>query len=331
MEILFNVCDVGLGNNGGSLTLIKSANQLIDLGVNVKVIDSGRNQHTWAKLLADHIIVKSPSEFPSADVIVATGMKSISSTLASRIPLKLHWIRGWETWVYPERKLVKIFRKSSTVKIVNSICLEDRLKSYKMKSYIIRPGYDFEDYYPTNLRSDTKIILGGIYNEGAKRKTKRVDWIFRCFSSLKNKYKNIELWMYGTENAPCNGLVSFYKKDPSEAEKNFIYNNVSVWLSSSCLEGLHMPPAEAGLTQCCIVGTEAEMSGTQDYLTHNVTGLVSKDDLNSFTRMVEYSISNKNMRDELGKRLRTKIISLEDRKNNMNKLIELIKKLKGEE
>jgi len=329
MKVLFNLFNTGLGNNGGSLTLIRSANTLLDFGVDVKIVDSGRNQHSWSVLFADHIIVKDPSEFPYADVVVATGMKSIESTLDCSSPVKMHWIRGLETWVYPEDKLIKVLKESQTIKIVNSICLEKKLRSYKIGSYLIRPGYDFEDYYPTNSRSSNKIILGGIYNEGTKRRTKRVDWIFKCFSALKDRYENIELWMYGSENQPSNNLISYYKKDANEAEKNYIYNNVSIWLCSSCLEGLHIPPAEAGLAEVCVVATEAEMSGTQDYLTHNVTGLVSKDDLTSFIQMVEHAIVDRKLRDKLGKNLRMKLLQLGDRRDNMYKLLELMKALRS--
>ena len=325
MKVLFNVYNTGLGNNGGSLTLVRSANTLLEYGIDVKVVDSGVNQYTWDTLYAEHIIVKDVEKFPYADIVIATGMKSVQSTLDCSSPIKMHWIRGYETWVYPEHKLIQILKESPTIKIVNSLCLEKKLKDNKIGSFIIRPGYDIEDYYPTNVRTD-KIILGGIYNEGSKRKTKRVDWIFKCFSALKSKYKDIELWMYGAENIP--GLVTYYKKDANRDEKNYIYNNVSIWLSPSELEGLHMPPAEAGLTECCVVGSEAEMSGTQDYLTHNVTGLVSKDDFDSFIKMVIYALENKEVRQTLGKNLRTKIISLGSRKDNMYKLLELMKALR---
>lgn len=328
MKILFNVYNVGLGNNGGSSTLIKSANELIQLGTEVKIVSSCSNQHTWSTLLADHVIVKNVSEFPVADAVIATGMKSVESTLRCSSPIKIHWIRGFETWVYPEVKLIKLLKGSDTVKIVNSMCLEKKLREYGIGSFIIRPGYDFEDYYPKNLRGD-KIILGGVYNEGDKRKTKRVDWIFQCLYSLIKKYKHIGLWMYGSEGNPRGSLISFYKKDASQEDKNYIYNNVSVWLSPSCLEGLHMPPAEAGLTECCVVGTDAEMNGTKDYLTHNMTGFISKNNLSSFIEAVDYCITNKEVRNRLGKELRTKIVSLGDRKNNMNKLLELLKTLGG--
>ena len=38
-------------------------------------------------------------------------------------------------------------------------------------------------------------------------------------------------------------------------------------------EGLHLPPAEAMMTECAVVGTEAELSGIQDYIIPDETGL----------------------------------------------------------
>ena len=58
MKILFNLFGVGCGNNGGTLTLFKSANTLSKLGHDVKIIDSGKNQNTWFKLNVPHIIIK---------------------------------------------------------------------------------------------------------------------------------------------------------------------------------------------------------------------------------------------------------------------------------
>jgi glycosyltransferase involved in cell wall biosynthesis len=66
-----------------------------------------------------------------------------------------------------------------------------------------------------------------------------------------------------------------------------LFNHVDIWLATSMLEGLHMPPAEAMITGCPVVGTDAEMSGTEDYLVHNKTGIVTNNDVISFIKGVE--------------------------------------------
>ena len=82
MKIIFDLRAVGLGNNGGSSTLVKSGNTLVDLGHEVTFVDHMRNMHTWTPLEAKHKIVKRDlSRLPSADIIIATGYKSVAHTI----------------------------------------------------------------------------------------------------------------------------------------------------------------------------------------------------------------------------------------------------------
>ena len=63
---------MGLGNQGGSSTLIKSGNALVDMGHEIFFVDSMRNQHTWTPLKAKHIIVNpnDTKRLPDADFIM---------------------------------------------------------------------------------------------------------------------------------------------------------------------------------------------------------------------------------------------------------------------
>ena len=169
MRIIFDLRNVGLGNNGGSSTIVNSANTLHRLGQQVYIIDSFPNKHTWTKLEANHILAKqNVDQIPDADFIIATGYKSVSPTIKapSRCGIKMHWIRGWETWQMPEDEIVKRVLQAKTIKLVNGIGLQNKLKQYKCKSYIVRPGYDIENYKPLGYRENRdEVILGGLYNE----------------------------------------------------------------------------------------------------------------------------------------------------------------------
>jgi len=331
MQILFNLLYTGLGDNGGSLSIIKSANTLSELGHDVKIVSSGSNYNTWEKLKVPHVIpTSSGGPFPSADVVIATGIKSVASTNMFDAKLKLHWIRGWEIWNRPEKKIVKILKESPTIKIVNSICLQNKLKQFGIDPYVIRPGYDFDDYFPINIRIPKQVVLGGLYNEGGKRKTKRTQWIFECYKRLKDKFgQKLSLVMYGNEGFPSIQEFVFYS-NPTIPQKNYVYNTTDIWLVPSELEGLHIPPAEAMLTGAVPVTTSAEMSGTQDYITHNETGIVSENNLESFIMEVEKLVKDPEKRKRLGEKGRERILSLGDRTTNMKRLIELLETLKGE-
>jgi hypothetical protein len=219
MRIIFDLRKVGLGNNGGSFTLIKSGNTLVEMGHDVTFVDSGKNQHTWVPLKAKHKIVRQQSQLPRADFIVATGYKSVTETLTAPYTagVKCHWIRGWETWQMPEEKIVEKILKNATLKIVNGICLQKKLKSFGIDSYLVRPGYDFDKLKPMNIKKDPNtVIIGGLNKQGRHANSKRTAWIFETVKVLKRKYgKKIKLWMFGMDGLPATTVVDKYIKNPT--------------------------------------------------------------------------------------------------------------------
>jgi glycosyltransferase involved in cell wall biosynthesis len=327
MKIIFDLRNVGLGNNGGSSTLIKSGNALVDLGHEVTFIDSGKNQHTWTPLKADHIKPKNNTSIPSADFIIATGYKSVASTIRApgRLGHKVHWIRGWETWQMPEKRIVDNILKAPTIKLVNSICLKKKLKSYKVESKIIRPGYDLQELFvidPTAARRN--FTLGGLYPHKKHWEIKRIKWIFETYKYLEYKYGNIDLWMFGNDVISGRRVDKYFHR-PDLKQKNYFYNNIDIWLSPAMQEGLHIPPAEAMMTECPVVGTKAFMSGTEDYLFNGRTGLIADDNYDSFEKTVDRLYNSPDLRKKMGKNARKMIEKLGDRKSNMRKLIKYFK------
>jgi len=324
MKIIFDLRNTGLGNQGGSSTLVNCANTLFELGHKVYVVDSMKNQHTWTPLLAKHIIINKHNKIPDADVIIATGYKSVKATVKApvRCGVKFHYLRAWETWQMPEQVIIKNILQQPTIKIVNGIGLQKKLKSYNIDSKIIRPGYDFEYYNPELKKNKHPIILGGVYRAGKFANIKRTDWIFRVASEIKKKIKNVELWMFGTESKPNSLVVDKYFRNPSKEDKQYFYNMIDIFLAPTKQEGLHIPPAEAMLTETAVVGTNTELSGMQDYLIHEKTGLVSENNIQSFSTNVERLVINENFRKRLGVNGRMKIIEIGDRKSNMKKMVE---------
>lgn len=342
MKIAFNLISCGLGNNGGSLTIIKSANALVDLGHEVYIVDSMSNQCTWEKLKAEYINVNTDitAIHSQVDVVVCTGFKTLKAIRSFWPKMSgnrvFHWIRGWETWNYPEEELISMLSDDyiyPTIKMVNGAQLQRKLYSLGIESHIIRPGYDFDELFPDNILSPVQTIsktigyvfLGGIYNRGDKRKAKRTEWIFKTKTELEKRGQKIMLQMFGTgELSPeAKIYMNSYTKNPQRLTKNIFFNGVDIWLAPTELEGLHMPPAEAMLTECPVIGTNAELSGMEDYLINQETGFVADNTLESFIACTEALVKNKRLRQQLGKAARQKILSLGDRKQNMQKMVEL--------
>jgi hypothetical protein len=110
-------------------------------------------------------------------------------------------------------------------------------------------------------------------------------------------------------------------------EKNKLYNEIDIWLAPTELEGLHIPPQEIMLTEGCVLGTNAGMSGTQDYLENNKTGSVSNNTFTNFLEKTHELIKNKELRIKLGIEGRKKIIELGNREDNMKKMLELFNEI----
>lgn len=332
MRIIFDLRGVGLGNNGGSSTLIKSGNTLSELGTDVIFLDSGSNRHTWNKLECEHKIVKEGMPLPPADFIIASGYKSVAYTLTSpkSCGIKCHWIRGWEIWQMPEEEIVKRILHTPIIKFVNSICLQNKLKQYAVESTIVRPGYDTTELYPfeKSVRGEyDEFILGGIFAEKKHEERKRTKWIFETSKYMKSKYPNIKLWMFGTRENPKSS--DWYYIKPNKIQKNYFYNKVNIWLAPTMLEGLHMPPAEAMLTECPVVGTNAEMSGMQDYLIHEKSGLVSENNLNDFIKQVDRLYNDEPLRKYLGQEARLTILDkIGDRRSAMENFLNVLGSMK---
>jgi len=332
MKIIFNLMNCGLGNNGGSSTIIKSANMLQQLGHEVTIIDTAKNQHTWTPLKVPHIVTKSFNNVPDADVVIATGYGTVRSTvrLPRRCGAKVHYIRGWETWNMKEIDIVNQILKAPTHKIVNGVGLQTRLKSRGFDSEVLYPGYDLDDFTQIKIRNKIGdlIILGGLYNQGTKRRDKRTKWIFDAVEILRNKYR-IQLWMFGTDPMPKNQpLIDKYFQKPDIQTKNTFYNHINLWLAPTNNEGLHMPPAEAMLTGCPVVCTKAPLCGMQDYVIDKGTGLVSDNRFESFLEKIEILIKDKDRLFQYGSDCRASIFRIGSRHNNMVKFAKYLETIK---
>jgi len=325
MRIVFNLIGCGLGNNGGSLTIVRSANVLSDLGHEVFIVDSIKNQHSWTKLKVPHIILRRNGITPKCDVVIATGYETVDSTLLYPGELRVHWIRGWETWKMNEKKIFRKVLDAPTIKIVNSTGLQNKLKQFNVQSHIIRPGNDLKECFPMNIRKSSEIVIGGLYHR--RHETKRDFWVVETVKSLKKKRKDVKLYMIGIYKNPHYLEIDRYFQEPEDSKKNIFYNKVSIWLSPSMNEGLHIVPQEAMLTECPVVTTNAELAGTEDYIEHMKTGLVAENNLQSFIEQTSRLIEDHVLRRELGKSGRNKIIELESREDNMKKMVKLFEEL----
>lgn len=296
MLIVFNTLNVGLGNNGGSKTLIRCAETLQELGHEV-YLAAGGNNYTWNKIKVP--IIKS---VPKANIVVATGFGSVRSTLKTKADKKFYYIRGLETWRASESNLLASFKALRC--IVNSEWLVQYFKKKKLHCDLIYPGLDF-DLYPCNVSMvDREDVIGGLFHR--KHRTKRHGDVLHIANRL------------GVKCVMLNRDI----RNPKPEELAKFYNSIKVWVSPSELEGLHNCPMEASLCGGGLVVTDHARGGTIDYAHHEQTCLRYKArNLDMATLYVDQLLRNSDKREKLQLNMRTMLYEkIGSRRYNMTKM-----------
>lgn len=335
MVITFNAQNVGYGNNGGTATLFHSANVLHQLGHRVNVISDSENQFSWFKLNGPKFIKAYGTDYPDADIHVATGAGSVKHVFKAPVSkgVKFWWIRGHESWIAKDDSLFSMYRNPEIRNMVNSECLRKFIeKKTGMASTVVRPGLDFDVFRSTRKRNwrKRKFTIGALYTE---RASKRFKWLPYICDSLKNKGVACRLRLFGSWEDPIALDYHEYLREPSPARLNEFYNDVDFWIAPTKTEGLHIPPQEAMLCGCVVIGAAGELNGMNDYLKDGVTGyLVNHPDqaVELLVRFIsdKWFVRNVEFVSRAGAQ---KIRSLGDRRHNMGLMAEHFRKaIKGE-
>ena len=334
MKITFDLRSTGLGNNGGSHTIVQSCNTLSELGHDVIIIDSSRNQYTWDKLECDHLIVRNESLIPLSDVVIATGLRSIlqMSNLPKKCGRKFVWLRGWETWVtHNEQRICNILRNSKAKILVNSKGLLSQVKKKcGIDASLVYSGFDDKIYQTKERRIESEITVGGLIN--FQHLSKRTNWIEQTAHYLMTQQsllkRKVKFSFLSSQQLPSNILqyVNSYCISPSMDEKRNFYNNIDIWLAPTCNEGLHLPPAEAAATGCCSVITNNIRNGMiTDYLDQS-SSFISDDNLQSFmTTTCKVVNMASSLLLNVGKHAKKNVEKIGNRKDNMIKFVEVLK------
>ena len=304
MRIVFNVKHVGLGNNGGSRTLIKSAEILQGLK-NKVIIVTDTNHYNWHKIqvpVKNYVGQGWRKLVRKCDIMVATGYASVRTTRQVQKNKAFYYIRGFERWCASKKDLIKSYKSLNC--IVNSEQLKKYLKKKGIQSELIYPGLYFDDFYSTG--NDRGNIIWGIYSK--RHKTKRHKDVIEIGKQLGYK---VLLLNRDIVNAHSDQLREFY-------------NKIKVWVSSSELEGLHNCPHEAALCGCSLVVTDHKWGGVQDYATEETALIYPAGDLDRAAQQVKRAMNDADLRNRLNSKmqdlLKNKVGSRED---NMKKMMQI--------
>ncbi len=293
-NILFNASQCGLGNNGGTKTIIRCAETLQEMGHTV-IVWADTNNYTWHK-----------PKCAIKDAYSLIGLEGYSHVLVSVWELAgmgdppnynniIWYMRAWNTWLHGEQWLtdqIKRFTDAGGRIIVNATHLQERLKGIGVESVVCFSGLDeWENHFDWNETSPKHVIGGLIYK---RHETKNSD--------IVRKY--------------CNNTINIDGNSDNDT-LNCVYGDCHIWLATSTNEGFHNVPAEAAMSGCYVIGVDHPHSGTGDYLTDK-TGALYKTEAE-----LMYAIENPDFSkvEKMHKVLREKIGS---REKNMRKFAEIL-------
>jgi hypothetical protein len=250
VKILFNASGCGLANNGGSKTIIKSAETLKVMGHNV-AIWAPTNHYTWHKPDVEiGLLVKYNRKYICYyETIINVSVWDVDSTLKMPIDNKVWWLRGYEKWVRGEDWLIsqiKKFVNAGGKMIVNSSWLIGQLKEKcGVDSELCFAGLDL-DFWERNLDIDGGAI-------GSIGRSKHMTKNYGLCKTMDRSFPN-RTWQYIDGCLNNDQLYRFY-------------NNCDIWFAPTALEGFHQCPAEANLCGCLVVCNREDSNGMGDYAT----------------------------------------------------------------
>jgi len=308
MKIAFNMSQCGLGNNGGTRTIIKCAETLEKLGYRCDIIATIDN-FTWFNHKS--VISYIPSDL---DVIIAASALDVLSTLNTRVPKKAWYIRAHESWSMSNEKLAKRYN-SGIINIVNSKGLQQKVSSFGANSKIIYQGIDFDWWEDKKLRKDGVIRIGCLYTKQPRKRWKDFIKLAEILG-----HKDYEYVSMGNAQ-PANKEGYFLKKhifNVGHEELCDLYSSCDIWFAPTENEGLHNVPMEANLCGCLVVCGDESLNGMiYDYAFPNNTVMVyNKKDIEHAAELIRNSDWGliKNMQQHLKHHIGT-------REDNMKKLV----------
>ena len=170
MNILFNASQCGLGNNGGSKTIIRCAEVLQDMGHGVFMWANVDN-YTWHKHSLN--MYGQPASQTSFDAVVFVSVWDVCA-IDKYQKNNVWYMRGWEKWLHGEDWLIQQIKKFVAAGgriIVNSSWLIDQLRAKcGVDSVLCYSGLDL-DVWKNNM-CIIGATIGGLGPRKHKTKSK---------------------------------------------------------------------------------------------------------------------------------------------------------------
>jgi len=310
----------GLNNNGGSRTILLSADILRAMGHTVDVVTM-IDHFTWF----DHPrpVQKIPH---GTDVVVAVSISDLAHLVFSELAkdcLLTYWARPAETWQMDKKLILNTLRAFTKRKgrvFVNSEWQEYYFNKHGIHSRIVYAGLDLDQWNENGRVAHDKTTIGFLVS--VKKRKRFVDLVL-LVDLFGDKFNYIGYGEKNDQDENTDDWIKYHPQiqffvSPNKFTMLNIYQSCDIWFAPTALEGFHNPPTEANLCGAMVVCSDARKAGVSDYA-NNETAVVYHDP----AELVETDFVRDNVKVKaMQELLRTKIGT---RQTNMQRMVEMMK------
>ena len=276
MNICIYAMRSGLGDNGGSRTVLLSVQALRRLGHKCSVIATIDNFTYFAH---DRCLDSIP---PDTDALIAASWYDVGQMHKVWGGVSAWWMRLWDSHKLSEDDICRLAEKQPM--LVNGEFMQSRLALHGINSEIVYQGVDFDKWHPDGTKRHSGLI-GSLLRKEPRYNS---DEFKRLSEMLHDKYK----------------FTGIYK---TEHLREW-YQSLEYYFAPQRLGGLSNPPMEAALCGAVLVCPRFEESGLADYA--NDETAIIYDDMNNLPAMLDGDHTDKT--DSINILLRDKIKSREE-------------------
>lgn len=300
----------GLANNGGTRTILRSAEVLRAIGHKVDVV-ANSDKFTWF----EH--PKPISMIPKkADAVIAVSVSDVAQLYyKEKRQSFFYWARPFELWQMNSDDIYGLLNRiGKDCKVLcNSAWQVRTLALNGINATIQYSGLDLEFWKSVVTHNVGTKKIGSIYNTKERKNWKE---FVRAANILGDKYRYVA---FGSEECK-DEFISEYLQNPSPEQLRDLYSGCDFWFAPTKLEGFHNVAAEANLCGCLVVCNNIFCNGMNDYAGHDTA--VIYDSIDGIVPLIVDEDLNKSRIIKMNDVLVNKI---GDRKTNMENLVELLK------
>ncbi|WP_426091362.1 glycosyltransferase family 4 protein [Flavobacterium sp. DSR3-2] len=213
------------------------------------------------KVKEEYVYTLEEKYIKEADIIIATSWETAAwiGNYSTGKGKKLYLIQGFETWSGTKEEIFATWRMPFQ-KIAIAQWLKNLINEIGEECSIIRNGLDHEAFgIDINIADRNHNKISMLYH---KSEIKGSGIGIEALKIVKKSIPNLEVDFFSTykRNTKIPKFINYYVK-PKNLRK--IYNNSSIFITTSFTEGWGLPRAEAMLCGCATIITNIE--GHKDY------------------------------------------------------------------